>query len=326
MKKILIIIFSSVVCASCQELKSKTYSLEATVIDQDGAPVEEATIGGSSEKLIVRDTIPQGEYVPIQVKTDSEGKAKLSLLRYSEWPSGVLVEKNGYYTTRQKIEWLPFKNGDNSTQASSIIQFKKIMNPIAMHAKDFRNQDIIIPNLNKIYEYDLMLQDFLPPLGKGKIADIFIKTSGKSDGQGNANIVLTIESKDQEGGFASFITSSREYGSYLWSDFKSPENGYKSRITLLYDSSNPHEHNSKNVNTNYYFRVRGKINPATKTKEWNYGKIYGPISLLAMKKEWIDGDCALRLGGIYFNPISGDRNVEFDTKRNLNLSSPTIRP
>jgi hypothetical protein len=45
-----------------------------------------------------------------------------------------------------------------------------------------------------------------------------------------------------------------------------------------------------------------------------------------MKKEWIDGDCALKLTSIYFNPVVGDRNIEFDPKRNLNVSAGQIRP
>jgi hypothetical protein len=326
MKKILIIIFSSVICASCQELKSKTYTLEATVIDQDSAPVEEATIGGSSEKIVIRNTITMTDYEPIHVKTDFEGKAKLALLRYTETPTGVLVEKDGYYTTRQAVVWPYFKKNEKSTLAATKIMLKKIMNPVAMHAKEFTREDIIIPSLNKKYEYDLMVQDFLPPAGKGKVADVYITAIGESDGEGKANIELSIEAKEDESGFVKFINESREYGSQLWSDYIAPNEGYTPSITLYYNSSNREEHLNKDISANYYFRVRGKTNPVTKIKEWNYGKIYGPISLFAMKKEWIDGDCALRLSAIYFNPLSGDRNVEFDTKRNLNLSSPTIRP
>jgi hypothetical protein len=80
MKKLLVLIISSstALLASCQELKSKKYTLDATVVNQDGVPVEGAAITGGNEKIINRDTIIQAEYESIQAKTNPTGRANLT--------------------------------------------------------------------------------------------------------------------------------------------------------------------------------------------------------------------------------------------------------
>ncbi len=140
-----------------------------------------------------------------------------------------------------------------------------------MHAKDFTKQDIVVPTLNRKYDYDLMLQDFLPPIGKGKVADVCILATGVSDGNGKANISLLIKTNESDSGFVKFMTADRERGSQLWSDYLAPEDGYASSITLQYDSANASQYMNQDSAVNYYFRVRGKLNPATNQQEWHYG-------------------------------------------------------
>jgi hypothetical protein len=339
MKKLLftILSISCTICASCQEIKSKTYELEATVVDQDGSPVENATVKGSSERLILRDTIPQGEYVPTHVKTDSEGKAKLSLLRYSEWPSGVLVEKNGYYTTRQKIEWPPFKNGDNRTQSSSIIQLKKIMNPTRMyaHSNSGSAEKIVkIKQFNVKYGFDLQYAEALPPLGNGKHADFYFILEGDYKSKYDYNMTLKIMFTNKSDGVVAFDTASRLnprenniQGSSLQSDYTAPESNYKqSIIKKTWSSKNDSNPQCDNdMRKNYYFRVRTITDEDGKLVSANYGKIYGDFFFEPANIEW-GYYASLMLVDTYFNPSINVRNVEFDTGKNLLKNSDVIHP
>ena len=104
----------------------------------------------------------------------------------------------------------------------------------------------------------------------------------------------------------------------MQSDYEAPGEGYVGRLTCrdrkIRDESYVFRTNPRR---NFYFRCRTKKDASGKIISAHYGKIYGDIKFLA-------GDPAMGSVGqfnwtcSYFNPTPNDRNVEFDTKRNLN--------
>lgn len=314
---ILSIFTGSILLASCQELRSKSFTLDVTVVDQEGKAVDGAIVSGSNEKLINNGPVTQAEYEPVKVNTDTQGKSKLKLIRFSERPSGFVVRHNDYYATRHLIEWPKNKPDKNINKASTTAVIKKIKNPIGMHVKNFESSSIDIPELNVEYFYDLELHDYLPPVGKGQAKDMRIFASGVNDRMGNANINLKLTMLGDGCGFLKFTSKDREYNSELISDYKAPEKDYMPEVTFEFNSKEPSLFMNQDSSTNFYIKARPKYDDVNKKIQWHFGKIYGPLSLFAGKKSWSNSAAFLRLDSIYFNPKAGDTNVEFDPDKNL---------
>ena len=303
--------------ASCQELRSKSFTLDVTVEDQEGKAVDKAIVSGSNEKLINNGPATQAEYEPVKVNTDAQGKATLNFLRYSERPSGFIVRHKDYYTTRHLIEWPKNKPDKNINKASTTAVIKKIKNPIGMHVRNFESSSIDIPELNAEYFYDLELHDYLPPVGKGKAKDMRIFASGLNDSMGNANIILKLTMLGDGCGFIKFTSKDRDYNSELISDYKAPETEYIPEVAFQFNSKDPSNFMNQDSSINFYIKARPEYDDTNKKIEWHFGKIYGPLSLFAGKKSWSKSAAFLRLDSIYFNPNLGDSNLEFDPSKNF---------
>lgn len=102
-----------------------------------------------------------------------------------------------------------------------------------------------------------------------------------------------------------------EVGSALRSDHLAPESGYKPSLVLrrkaLYEQKSSQWLNDSKPGSNYYLRTRTKLDEKGNVIRANYGKIYGNFEFLDF----------IKAEAYYFNPTVNDRNIEFDTKRNL---------
>ncbi len=334
---VLIMISSSVFFASCQELKRKAYTLDATVVDQDGKPVVDAIIVGSSDKIVSRNPIPQAEYEREQAKTDIQGNAHITLMRYSEWPSGVLVEKDGYYNTKKTVTWPQMTDGKNCSHAISSIQIKKIKNPVGMYAcsnSGSAEKIAKIKQFNTKCGFDLQYAEALPPLGRGKYADFYFTLEGNYESNSEYNMTLKIEFPNKLDGIVEFDTAgrinSREtniQGSFMQSNYEAPESGYKQTVVKKSWNSKVDTipQNDNDMKKNYYFRVRTKTDAQGRIVSANYGKIYGDFFLDPANFDW-GYYATLMLVDTYFNPTNNDRNVEFDLKKNLLQNSDVKYP
>lgn len=316
--KIQIAIFM-IILGSCQEIKSQKSIVKVEVKDETGNLVSNADILGSNEELIKNSPVLQSKYVSISVKTDQTGKAILNHSTYSGLPDGVLIQKEGYYNTKHSITWSLADRSKTPPTVEISAVLKKIRNPIHMHVVNFTlaSKEIEIYELNKTYDYDLQVNDFLPPQGNGVYSDIKLLVTGKNDMLGNANIELAVKVSDKEGGFAPFYIEDSDSGSYFKSDYLAVNDGYVNEINFYYNSQDSVSYMNQDKKINYYFKVRPITNSLTGKKEWHYGKIYGPLSLWARRKESSKYTAGLQLNSVYFNPTLNDRNVECDTSRNL---------
>jgi len=321
-----VIAYLSIHSISCQEMKSKEFSIHVNIYDLQGNAVHNGKVSGGEEKMRSLEPIPQSELVPVSAYSNEKGYANLKLNRFTQWPSGFLVEKEGYYATKQNLDWSGVRDSAIGKEIHLKALIKKIINPIAMRVSSFISRDVCIPKCHVSYSYDLELHDFLPPVGNGKIPDISVFLQESSHTEHDGTMEVTIKAQDEGGGFCFFAVDDRESGSVLWSDYEAPVNGYVSEFKLRFDAQHPEISMNQDAKQNFYFRVRPKMDPITQQKVWNYGKMYGPISLWAMKKDWSRDAAMIKLDSMYFNPNAGDRNVEFDPQKNLNKDMILCRP
>jgi hypothetical protein len=212
----------------------------------------------------------------------------------------------------------------------------RVLQPTALYALQVSLQ---LPAQSQWLDYDLQAGDWLPPHGKGKVADVRFRYRATFAGymSDGANLersrelsrisaerrgehfseeefrksaghwIGTLEVSfpgDKEG--VRVETKRYWYYSQLRLPHLAPEAGFEPslRYEATTQGSRPPE---KRVG--YYLRTRVKLDEAGRIVSANYGKIYEDIRFDA------------RYGTVtiwyYFNPTPNDRNLEFDPARNL---------
>lgn len=313
--------------SSCQEIKEKNYRLTVEVKDPAGIPI-------SNVKAITGKLIPSNKgggmlANSVTVESDAantEGKIQLEYKSLPE-PEGTLsVFGNGYYSSFYSFIWSS-PEGYEDTNRSSAVQavLKPIKNPIQMAARTFDNARIMIPSFGADYGYDLELSALVPPHGNGKHSDIIFYVTGSNDGKGKGQIQMTVRGNGEKTGFVEFLTPERERGSIFISDYTAPAEGYTNGLSFKFDSDDMAAAMSQRKDQNYYFRVRCQLNPDGSIKSCHYGKLYGPFTFWNIPIVQ-GGVASFGLHTSYFNPNPNDRNVEFDTKRNLIPDGNVQRP
>jgi hypothetical protein len=309
--------------AACQEIQSKKYTIEIQVEDDKNMPVKDAIVSGSNEKLVENSPITQAIYQRAEVKTDDSGSANLILTRYSEVPSGLLINKLGYYTTTLKLTWLPNLDGTNSNHAKNTVILKPIKNPIPMLARnDLR---IRTPEFNIPYGFDLEMGEPFPPFGNGKMLDLIFTLTGSrsvaADPQKELiDFSLEVRCPNPDDGLVEFLvedTTEFSKGSQLPSAHEAPANGYFQSIKRIMatdeDGGLAGATNVRNADARkcYYFRVRTKRDANGKIISANYGKIYGPLEIRPALARY-GHDSSKGQGGLfihYLYPKEENRNL-----------------
>ncbi len=318
------LVFLTLASASCQEVQKEKFKIEVHVSDIDKLPVKDAVVTGGSEKILKNTSIPQANYENVVAKTDINGRAILDLTRYSGSPSAVLINKEGYYKTKQAIKWTKNADGISNNDAKFNATLKPVKNPVKMIYH--RACGTPIHELNKNYGVDLEIGDAVAPLGKGKTADIFVSITEVSREENMPNAyVATIVFANPLDGFTEFIVDNKanNEGSVLWSDYKAPLSNYKNNLTR--ETTNLRDskffENLENEKTKcYYFRARSVRNSDGAFIESNYGKIYGAIKI-SMPSKFSNNNNSpfvyFIIEDVYFNSNNNDINVECDTTLNL---------
>lgn len=214
------------------------------------------------------------------------------------------------------------------------------LNPIPLHALDFSmgvDKHYMIPGFNEWYGFDFEVGDWVHPHGKGKVADLKFKL--RREFVRYWDNMTEAEARDyaKKGMFSEKPWSEEEFQDRLvdWRLFwdvaavdaqggimrtprifkdaelrlphSAPEAGYQPE--LHYGPSSPTALRPKeNDKSGFFVRSRVKLDEKGQIVSANYAKIHGDFVMRADK-------------GIhfcyYYNPTPNDRNLEFDTKRNL---------
>ena len=175
---------------------------------------------------------------------------------------------------------------------------------------------------NGVLEFDFLVGDWLPPVGKGKVADVRFERMPREDlgeGMNGAGVKgrvyrdsMTVSFLGGENGLVKVAESS----SVTLRIRTAPEGGYC-------DSYNCWEGVGRDLQPissydklrDFCFRIRTRKNDKGEIVEAFYGKIYGDISFAPAfdPLENIASVCML----YYLNPTPLDRNLEWDMKTNL---------
>lgn len=202
------------------------------------------------------------------------------------------------------------------------VKLQRVEHPIPLLVKrELLNVKQEIGNMNEgKFAYDLMMGEWLPPFGNGKVADMefariphqdFGEVIGVSGVKGHAyRDAVSVKFMGEDNGF---VESRPPSGSCL-KIRTAPEDGYKSdyvcwrgrgrdlRYEMNYDEKRC-----------FSFRIRARRNGKGEIIEAYYGKIYGDIKIYTGYDHGIHGVVFT----YYLNPIALDRNLEWDMKSNL---------
>jgi hypothetical protein len=325
--------------ASCEEIPNKKYEITTEVYEVD-TPIKGANVQASRDELIPESPVPISRPIRVNMLTNQNGIAIMNFLSV-QTPQGVSVEKNGFYTSTAETNWdQPFEfSGTRTAKIKAVL--RPIKNPIPMIARSKTGFEV--KEFDEEYQFDFQVGELLPPHGKGVHPDIRVIMKGTRVDNGpnefeDIAYQATIRFSNPLDGFIEFAVQPKDgaVGSSFISDYLAPNAGYlptlerkavwgKARsLPGYWEYLNSLERKA------YYFRVRTQTDATGKIISANYGKIYGPLILFPVLKNHAAFKKAIKanlsISELYFNPTPNDRNVEFDTKRNLAFDSNVSRP
>ena len=278
----------------------------ARVVDEQGMPIPNVSVA-----FVFGRANNAGAIVKVEGLTNSEGL--FAGEGYSDGGYGVTISKEGFYRSglgAPKLidivdgRWQPW-----DPVATTVL--RKVGNPVPLYAMRMQGD---VPALDQPCGYDLEKGDWVKPHGKGEKADFMITTRRHyrawMDFTAEAEIIF---SEPKDGILQVEHPPEGKYSIFKW-DRLAPENGYNGRhVIRIADTGGRFErsYDSNRRDRGYFFRVRtlekeGRIVAA------NYGKIAGDIGIDPRGSK----TCSINFT-YYFNPTSLDRNLEWDTKRNL---------
>lgn len=283
-----------------------TVKVPVQVVNQDAEPIAEVLLTSDSgdEKL-----------------SDENGKAFLKVKKRAFY-NRFYAKKEGFYPTETDGEHSPLvKDFDPSKLIT--IRLKRIKNPIPMYAKSLTAEQggsLKMPNYDgNSYGYDLVIGDWVAPHGKGVVSDLIFKFEGvfsdKAYGSlANYDNKFRVKFSNTHDGIIAWegtSESGRKYGSKLVSDYVAPLEGYQETwIQRTWKEKGSHHQTTRNIDRNFYFRVRTMVNEEGNIISAHYGKIYGDFMSFIY----------------YLNPTPNDRNLEFDPHKNLFKNEKVARP
>lgn len=306
-------------------------TLKATVSDDAGEPIENATVKG-----LFRTTRGSGEKVK-EALTDGFGRASVSA--ETPFSAYLYVNKDGYYQSHfDRIDTSERNLAELAPRSRSRhVTLREVLNPVPLIAKRWEN--VQIPAKDEWVGYDLELGEWVEPHGKGERRDVLFRYSNKFLGYkmdepklsevvkvakrlaenrgeewteekqksiyGNWSGKLEISFPGEKEGILTMNESNGYVAeSAMRIPHQAPEDGYEESITWS------DVRNAKIMARNgdgYFLRVRVKERN-DQILEANYAKIH----------EEVDFDPRGKVTLSYcFNPDVNDRNLEFDTDKNL---------
>jgi hypothetical protein len=274
------------------------------VVDEDQRPVEKANVSlGFGDAFVEGLTDANGLFT-------GEGRCNVSGM-------GSTIKKNAYYLGSAPIprfekydeilnRWKPW----NEIYTAIL---RPIVKPVALYAK---SEWIEIPAIGRPCGYDLEKGDWVSPYGAGMISDLIFNLEKRYASRNDFDVKVEVAFNQPLDGIQEIQWPEIGHNSIFKWPREAPENGYNPNLRsgLMNDSHGYHATASEKQW--YFFRVR-TVEQDGKIVSANYGKIKGGIELAPSDSK----TCLAKLT-YYYNPASLNRNLEWDTKRNLfvNLS------
>lgn len=322
--RILLVLMLSFSAASCEEIGYPA-AFSVRVIDEQGVPISDATVKTATFEYW--DLSGQGFGKDVwkgpEAKTDEDGMVSFEYAssKRGEFSIAVFPVPQGYYQSH----WPNYKfDGvvdERWTPKNPTIDYvlKKKRNPIPLCAKSFYLNPTAIPETGVDCGFDLEVGDWVAPYGSGKISDIvFFLNIAKDNGTYNHDCTLEVFFSNEGDGIIS-VPKPLYHGSELRLGYLAPVSGYEPSLAkkAFADPETKQITVGFDPTQNYYLRIRTKLDENGNIEQANYAKFYGDIEF------WVDGNMRFTY---YFNSEVNDRNLEFDTSRNLLDGEQINRP
>jgi len=180
---------------------------------------------------------------------------------------------------------------------------------------------------NAVLRFDFLANDWLPPEGNGKHADMIVRTSYAlrdkvKDGKYYVQVFYDFTSRIEFPGAGNGQVEESVAGLNRGIRIRvAPEMGYIPSTTLRFGRRRkktevkgvwPDEYTDSNDDRCYSFRIRSRFDEKGNLIEAYYGKIYGDFRFRGTDKGFHGASFLY-----YLNPTSLDRNLEWDMKNNL---------
>lgn len=291
------------------------------VVDENGAPVPEATIRGGG-------WIPDGrQSSEFSATTKDDGHALVRAKTAMD--IGGEVAKPGFYrsvfytmfgdkepSAIERGRWQPWG-------ATNTVVLKHIRNPVPMYGKYVK---LRLPPLGCARGYDLEKGDWVLPYGKGVVSDLVFcvtgqveRTTGRYGPNTQSDLRMTVTFANAGDGIQTTnapVHKGGYLGSLLASSHEAPAAGYLSGYSY-HRRERPSPADCINVYTNQetqiaYIRVRSRVDEQGAVISAMYGKMYGDLWA-----RFRPDDGSVEISFAYYLNPDGTRNVEFDPNRNL---------
>ena len=181
----------------------------------------------------------------------------------------------------------------------------------------------IFPKGEDTLRYDLLMGDWLAPVGTGRVADVTFTRHPREDlgeGVNGADVrgpsyrdSMTVRFPGEGNG----LVELHPPPSYRLRIRTAPEDGYRSEYLCWKGRNKKLEHvGSYDENRCFCFRIRTRRDDRGRIVGSYYGKIYGDITFVyQFRPEFVP--VASVCMSYYLNPTPLDRNLEWDRKTNL---------
>jgi len=240
-----------------------------------------------------------------------QGKTK-SFISYA-------IQKEGYYSCPLDKYWVykastPCVKDGRWIPWNPMIEItlKEKRTPVPMYVKQ---AEIGLPRQGEPFGFDFKVGDLVAPHGKGEQADLLFSCTveRRNETFGDFKKELFILAVQPEEGI---IVNAIDKGSTFSTNYEASENGYQSQYYSVLDRTPSEILQQIELSQEEYLTFRSRIirDDNGQIISSNYGKITGKLGYYRDEKN-PDGAVIKLL--YYFNPVSNDRNILFDTEQNL---------
>jgi hypothetical protein len=224
---------------------------------------------------------------------------------------GLSAQRTGYYITR-----LPERSIDSAENIKKYglglqkvaIELRPIKNPVESIC--FGVSDFAFPVYGKAIGFDLVQGDWLPPYGKGIVADFNWTLDYDFSAKKQFKLRLTLSFKKQGDGIQYYKINALS-GSDFKYPYEAPDYGYLTNLSFDQSAAKEGFTNTFTESTSdqYIFRVRSEVNDRGEVIRALYGIIdMSPVIRGA-------GLNAPRFSYSYFLNPNWTKNLEFDAKK-----------
>lgn len=288
-------------------------------------------------------------YVVIE-KTDKTGycciKGKTNCGRVACW---IPQPPEGYYSGGGWGYRFKKKNLFGVWQPDNLVvtlRLERVEHPIPLFVKKVTLQNHKegiggFDGTNSIVRFDFLKGDWLPPYGKGEVADVEFKSMLEITDKERKFRYATRRVEDvffydlrtaismcsKEDALSAFVVEQnagikiRKAQERLCPSVIVKNRGMRKIINPKFKNEwNCEYYSNFEESTCYQFRIRSKYDDNRNLKEAYYGKIYGDFKIEGDEKKGVTSISFL----YYLNPTSLDRNLEWDMKTNLCLEPGVI--